>query len=619
MIRALPQRVAYRARHSRRALGIVWAAAPGYTVAWGLLTLVQGLIPPAVVYVTKWVVDGVNEAIGAGFTAEAVQDALLPALLMVGLVLLRQVLSGETSYVQTAQAELTQDHVKALIHAKAAEVDYAFYESDDYHNKLQDAHTQASGRILGLLGNVGGLARAAISFTAIAAILATYAWWLPLALFAGATPGLLVIIRHNRIYRTWWDGSLSDQRMADYLDHMLVLPDFAAETRVYGFGPWVAESYQGVRKGLREDRLRLLRRQVLARFGAALLTLVGVGGVMGWMVWRALHGLATIGDLALFYQAVTQGQSNTGSLLGGVGSAYTNALFLEQLFAFLDLEPELQDPPDAAPLPSILREGVRFENVSFAYPGATRPALDGLDLELPLDQITAIVGVNGAGKSTLVKLLCRFYDPQAGRVTLDGVDIRRVRKGDLLRTVGVMFQRPVRHQGSVWTNIRLSDKGASEAAVREAARLAGADEFVSRLPRGYDSVLGQMFYEGAELSGGQWQRIALARAYLRPSPVLVLDEPTSAMDSWSETEWFRNLRSISGGRAVAVVTHRLSVAMQADRVVVMDDGRVVEAGTHSELVARGGRYASSWHAQLDQAGAGPWAAGDGSSDLAVRG
>lgn len=592
-----------QAHHARRGLRLVWAAAPRWSALWLALVVVQGLLPGAVIYLTKWLVDGVAAALGAGMSggvAAALGPALGPVLGMAGVLLLQQVLGGVVVYVQTAHSEHVQDAIKARLHAKAVEVDYAFYDSEAYHNKLQDAHVQASQRALGLLQNVGSLLQGGVAFASIALILASYALWLPLALVAGALPGVLVLVQHNRRYRAWWDRTMSQRRRAQYLDLVLVLPDYVAEARLYGFGPALSASYQRIRRDLREEQLRLLRRQTVARFGAGLLTLAGIGAVMGWMVLRALRGLGTLGDLALFYQAVNQGQAVVRSVFDGVGNLYTNALFLEQLFAFLDLEPALHDPSEPLPVPSPVREGITYDDVTFRYPGAARPSLDGLTLHLPAGQIAAIVGTNGAGKSTLIKLLLRFYDPERGAVRIDGHDVRAFARADLLRAVNVLFQKPVEHQDSARANIALADLDATDDAIVAAARAAGAHDIIERLPRGYDSVLGRMFYEGAELSGGQWQRVALARAYLRPAPIVVLDEPTSAMDSWSEAEWFRRFRALVAGRTAAIVTHRFTVAMQADVIHVMADGRVVESGTHDELMAQGGRYAASWNEQTRQ-------------------
>lgn len=607
-----------RATHARRALKMVWRAAPGLSAIALVLTLIQGLVPAAIVYTTKWVVDSVDAVLGAGFSADTLMAALVPAVAMALLVLIQQGLSSGGGYIEVARSEIVQDRIKAIIHAKAVDVDYAFYESDDYHDKLRDAHSQAAPRSLGLLQNISSLAQNLVAFSSIAIIIGTYAWWLPLALFGGAAPGLFVIVYHNQVYRRWWDQTMTTRRKADYYDHVTVLPSFAGEVRLYGFGPAIAEAYQGIRVGLRESRLALLRRQSVARVGASVLALFGLGLLMVWMLNEALEGRATIGDLALFYQAINQGQSIVRSLFQGVGNMYTNALFLEQLFSFLDLKPKLAEPTDPAPVPGVVRDGVVFDGVWFSYPGAQKPSLQGLNLTIPAGKVTAIVGMNGAGKSTLLKLLCRFYEADRGRVLIDGIDVRSMRRDDIYRAVNVLFQTPVRHQDTAWSNIALADMNASREAIVEAAKAAGAFEFIDALPRGFDSVLGQFFYEGAELSGGQWQRVALARAYLRAAPIVVLDEPTSAMDSWSEMDWFRRFRTLVDGRTAAVITHRFTVAMQADVIHVMDEGRVVESGTHRELLALDGRYAASWTDQIrraEQAGRSPTMTSDLGPDL----
>ncbi|WP_420457510.1 ABC transporter ATP-binding protein [Rubrivirga sp.] len=581
---------------------MVWAAAPGLAAGWFALLLAQGAIPAAVVYTTKRVVDSANAAIGGGLSVENVGPAAFWGGIMVVLVVLQRALSSAVGYIQTSHSEYVQDQIRAKIHQKAVEVDYAFYESEDYHNKLQHSNTQAGQRALSLLQNIGSLLRDGLAFTSIAALLAVqYAWWLPLALLGGTLPALAVLSRHNRLYNDWWRRSMSKQRWADYLNLMVVYPDYAAEVRLFGAGRPLAEMYQDVRRVLRTERLDLLRRQSVATFGASFLGLLTLGGVLLWVARRAFGGPGTLGDLALFYQALNQGLSLMRSLMGGVGQAYANTLFLEDLFYFLDIQPAQADPEDPVPVPDQLVDGIRFEDVTFTYPGATRPSLRGLDLHLPNGKVTAIVGENGAGKSTLVKLLCRFYEIESGRVLLDGTDLREFERRDLLDHISVLFQNPVHYQAAASDNIRLADLGASDQAVVEAARQAGAHEFLSRLPKGLDTKLGKMFYEGGELSGGQWQRVALARAYLRQSPIIALDEPTSAMDSWSEMEWFERFRALVEGRTAVVITHRFTVAMQADVIHVMDAGRVIETGTHRELLDLGGRYAESWREQTRRA------------------
>jgi len=306
----------------------------------------------------------------------------------------------------------------------------------------------------------------------------------------------------------------------------------------------------------------------------------------------------------LFYQAIFQCQRALRSVLEHVGQIYANSLFLSNLFEFLALRPEVSDPPRPVEPPRVLREGISFRRVTFRYPGSDRAALRDFSLEVPAGQFAAVVGLNGAGKSTLVKLLCRLYDPEAGQITLDRIDLRELPLAELRRMLSVLFQEPVHYSASVAENIAVGEPGGAGAAqaIRDAAVAAGADECVARLPKGYDNLLGKWFEGGAELSVGEWQRLALARAFLRQSPIIVLDEPTSAMDPWAEADWLARFRRLASGRTTIVITHRFTTAMHAERIHVMVDGRIIESGRHDELIGRGGLYARSWAAQMEAGG-----------------
>ena len=374
----------------------------------------------------------------------------------------------------------------------------------------------------------------------------------------------------------------------------------AAELRLFGLGTNFQLAYQGLRRRLRTEHLKLLKNQSLARLSAGVVTLLIAGAAMAWMVWRTLQGLATLGDLALFYQAFHQGQSLMRTLLGNAGQIYANSLFLGNLFEFLGLEPHMVSPPQPVSAPSAIQEGIRFEQITFRYPGSERVALQDFNLTIPAGQVVAIVGANGAGKSTLVKLLCRFYDPEAGQITLDGIDIRDMSLEELRRLITVLFQWPVPYHATAGQNIALGDVQAapSAAEIAAAARGAGAHEVIARLPQGYNTLLGKWFANGTDLSGGEWQRIALARAFLRRAQIVVLDEPTSIMDSWAEAEWLERFRALVHGRTALIITHRFTTAMRADVIHVMQNGRIVESGSHDDLLARGGLYAQSWAAQI---------------------
>jgi ATP-binding cassette, subfamily B, bacterial len=584
-----------------RALGLVWAAAPGLTAAWLGLLAVQGLLPAATVLLMRSLVDGLVALVGGGAagrggaTWEAAQPVVLVAALLAGVMLLGELLGSAANWVRTAQAAQVGDHIQALIHAQSAAVDLAFYESPAYQDRLHRARSEASYRPLALVENLGGLGQNGITLGAMAAVLLPYGAWLPVALVVSTLPALYVVLRHRRRHHTWWQRTTADERRAWYYDWLLTARETAAELRLFGLGDRFRTAYGALRRRLRGERLRLVRNEALARLAANGAALLVAGGAMAWMAWRALQGLATLGDLTLFYQAFQRGQGLMRSLLENLGQIYGNSLFLGDLFEFLGLVPQVVDPAEPArPAAGDRGPAIEFRGVAFRYPGSRGEAVQDLDLAIGGGQIAAIVGPNGAGKSTLVKLLCRFYDPEAGRVTLDGVDLRDVSLADLRQRITVLFQDPVYYQATVAGNIDLEERAPGRAEVEAAARAAGAEEIVARLPQGYDTPLGRWFEGGTDLSAGEWQRIALARALLRPAPVIVLDEPTSAMDPWAEAEWVRRFRGLVAGRTAVVITHRLTTAAVADRIYVMEGGRVVEAGGHAELLARGGRYAESW-------------------------
>jgi len=348
---------------------------------------------------------------------------------------------------------------------------------------------------------------------------------------------------------------------------------------------------------LRQEHLKITRDQALAEWGASVVGVLIMGLAMGWMVWRAVQGEVTLGDLAMFQQAFQQGQRMMRTLLENVGQIYQNSLFLETLFGFLALKPALIDS-GTLQAPKVLQEGIRFEDIVFRYPGSERPALDHFSLTIPAGKIAAIVGTNGAGKSTLIKLLCRFYDPEEGRVSFDGTNLREVPLDEVRGMISVLFQEPVHYHDTAARNIVMgnleaeSDKRAVEAAA-QASTAAGS---ISRLPEGYEAMLGKWF-GGSDLSTREWQRVALARAFLRKAPIIVLDEPISAMDAWAEADWMGRFRNLTEGQTSLIITHRFTTAMQAHMIHVMDGGKITESGTHADLLDQDGRYARSWFDQ----------------------
>ena len=598
-------------RYFPRAIRLVWAAARYWSLLWAALLVIQGVLPVGVVLLTKELVDALAGAIGSSSAQwHAVGPILIPAALIGGFLLLGEAFRGASDWVRTVQAKLVEDHVSGLVQEKSTTVDLAFYESSDYHDHLHRARAEAGSRPLALLENGGSLIQNGITLIAMAAVLVPFGLWMPVALLVSTLPALVVVLRFAVRQHRWRLRTTEHDRRTAYYDWLLTAGEAAAEVRLFGLGNHFRSAYQTLRARLRREQLGLYRAQSLADLAASAIALMISAACLVWVAWQAVLGRTTLGDLALLYQAFSIGQRLMRSLLGNVGQIYYNVLFLGNLFEFLDLESHVLDPPSPsrAPLAEGAQQGlgIRFDDVTFCYPGSERTALQNFSLEVAAGKIVAIVGPNGAGKSTLLKLLCRFYDPSAGRVELGGIDLRDLALGDLRALITVLFQEPMHYNATVVENIAVGTQvnTRARADIEAAASAAGAALLIARLPQGYKTLLGKWFAGGVELSVGEWQRIALARAFLRSGSVIVLDEPTSAMDSWAEADWLIRFRTLVAGRTAIIVTHRFTTAMQADVIHVIDMGRVIESGSHAELLRQEGMYAQSWRMQM-RTGQGP--------------
>jgi ATP-binding cassette, subfamily B, bacterial len=565
------------------------------------LLVIQGFLPALSVYLTKLLVDNLVLAINAKGRWEDVWPVLVIVGITAAVMLLSDVLQSLSDWVRVAQSELIQDHIKNLTHQQAVSLDLSFYESPEYHDLLERVRSEASGRPLALLESCGSLLQNGLTLIVMAIVLVTYNPWLPLILLISTAPAFYVVLRFDRRYHQWWRETSSVRRHIEYCDYLLTHHQAATELRLFSLGDHFQSIYKRLRSELRTPRLAQLRKQSLAKLAASTSGLIVAGAAMAWMVYRAFQGLITIGDLALFYQTFQRGQGLMRVLLNNVGQVYTNTLFLEHLFTFLELKPKILKPDYPAPILSSLRQGIEFKSVTFRYPGSARTALQEFSFRIPANKVIAIVGPNGAGKSTLLKLICRFYEQEAGSIEIDGIDIRHFSERDLRQMLTVLFQFPINYQATVAENIGLGniERNESREAIEIAAQSAGAHEFITRLPNGYDTMLGKWLANGVELSGGEWQRIAMARAYVRRSPITILDEPTSFMDSWAEAEWFGRFRELTENRTAVIITHRFTIAMRADLIYVMDKGEIVESGSHQQLLSQGGLYAESWVAQMD--------------------
>jgi ATP-binding cassette subfamily B protein len=379
----------------------------------------------------------------------------------------------------------------------------------------------------------------------------------------------------------------------DYLSTLVTTDTYAKEVKLFGLGPYMVDRFEGLGKVYYDRQRQLIRKRNIAGTAWSMLSTIAGSAIYLYIALKAVSGELTLGDLALYTAAAAAVQSSVAGLFSGFSGMYENNLYLDTLYRFLDTQPEIDRPANPRPLPEPLRGHITFDNVSFAYPGADEAALRDVSFDIHPGETVAVVGKNGAGKSTLIKLLCRLYDPTAGRILLDGVDIRKLDPDELRGQISAMFQDHVSYQATASENIGLGDLNGltDRPRIEGSAARAGIAERIERLPRGYDSPLGRWFDEGVSLSGGEWQKIALARAFIRDVPVLVLDEPTSALDAQAEHDLFQRLHELAQGRTTLYISHRFSTVRQADRILLLEHGKLVEHGTHNELMSLDGGYA----------------------------
>ncbi|MCK5681002.1 ABC transporter ATP-binding protein, partial [bacterium] len=475
-----------------RTLKMVWDAAHWWSLASICLLIVQGVLPVALVYLTRTLVNGLV-AIRDGQNGQSpITPLIITVSLYVAVLVAKEIMGSVAKWVRRAQSELVQDHIHGLIHDQALRLDLSFFESPEYYNKLHRARTDAISRPLALIENIGNLTQNSITLFAMLVVLIPFGWALPLLLLLGTLPALFVVLRFTIRFHNWRIRNTANVRRSRYFDLIITERDSSLELRLFDLGRFFQKSFQALRKKLRIEHVKLAKDQAAAELVAVGFGLLSMFGGLLWVFNKFRQGLFTLGDLAMFFQAFGQGQRLMRTLLNNVGEVYRNIIFLENLFEFLELKANILEPENPQPLPELRRADIRFDRVSFSYPYSQRKALDNFNMVIKAGRITALVGTNGAGKSTLVKLLCRFYDPQEGQVTLGGEDLKKFSPRELCRQISVLFQEPVHYHASANDNIAYGDLHShpSNERIMEAAREAGADGPIQRLPEEYNSLLG---------------------------------------------------------------------------------------------------------------------------------
>jgi ATP-binding cassette subfamily B protein len=583
----------------RRAIGLVWQSAPRWTVASGLLLIVQGIVPLLGLYLTKQLVDTIAWASGLADRSAAFGQVGVLVALLAGTALLSTALDALVTLVGEAQGQAVTDHMLQLLHAKAIEVDLEYYENPQYHDTLHRAQQDAPTRPTRIVHGLLQLGQSVVSLVGIGVVIATLHWGVALLLLAASLPGILGRVYSSREVFDWRRSRTATERQAHYFNVLLTLPDFAKEIRLFQLGPHFAHRARELRQQLFRERLGIGRRRTLREFETQAISLLPVYGSCGYVAYQTVLGGISLGGLVMYFQAFQRAQTGLRTALTSLTGLYEDSLFIANLYEFLDLRPKVVATPTPRPFPRPMREGISLEHVSFNYPASQREALIDVSLAIRPGEIVAIVGANGSGKTTLIKLLCRLYDPNCGSIRIDGIDLREFRTADLRSAISVVFQDYGCYYLTARENIWFGDLAVApdDPRVQTAAEQSGAESVIARLPRGYETFLGKYMEDGENISVGEWQKVALARAFLRDAQVLVLDEPTSALDPAAEAEVFARFRQLIGGRAAVVISHRLSTVRLADRIYVFEDGRVVESGSHDTLMRESGRYAHLFETQ----------------------
>jgi ATP-binding cassette subfamily B protein len=576
---------------------LLWRTSPVLTIASLALRLTRAGLPIAALFVAKLIIDEVLRLRAHPGLIVSWADLLGSrlALLLAGeffLALLTDALGRGVALIDTLLSDLFSDETSLRLMHHAATLDLQDFEDSDIQDQLDRARRQASGRT-GLISQLFGLAQDTLTLVGFAAGIAAYAPWLIVVLAAAMVPGFLGEMRLNAesyalsAYRT------AERRELDYLRQTGASTGTSKEVKLFGLHDFLIDRYRTVSALVRGENNAFAKRRARAGAGLAALGTLGYYAAYAYLALRTARGGLSVGDLTFLAASLLRLRGLLGGLLSGVSALASQALYLQDLFNFLQVRPSITSPPNGLAFPLTVTSALVFEDVGFRYPDATSWAVRHLSFTVPAGEVVALVGENGAGKTTLVKLLTRLYDPDEGRILVDGHDLRAYDLDSLRAGIGVIFQDFVRYDFSAGDNIavgRIAQRDNHERIV-QAARLGRADEVVARLRGAYDQMVGRRFRGGVELSGGEWQKIALSRAYMRDAALLVLDEPTAALDARAEFEVFERFKALSAGRTAVLISHRFSSVRMADRIVVIADARVAESGTHEELLALGGHYA----------------------------
>ena len=581
-------------RFSRRAIDLVWSTSRPLTFGLALLTLIAGVLPAVIAFVGAQIVDAVVAAAALAREGSRVEigNVFRWVILEAALVVAMAAAQRGISFCQSLLRAQLGQRVNEMILDKALTLELAQFEDSEFYDKLTRARREASSRPLSLVTRTFGLVQNLIALVSFGVLLVGFSPWAMLVLLLAGLPSFIAETRFSGEAFTLFRWRSPDTRMQLYLETVIAREDHAKEVKLFGLGPLLLARYRAIfHKLYAADRALTLRRDLWG-LGLGVIGTLALYGAYAWIAWTTVFGRITLGQMTMYLMLFRQGQAAVSAMLSAIGGMYEDNLYLSTLYEYL--ETPVRVGGGAAVQGPDSRDGIRFEAVSFTYPGADAPTLHDINLHIRPGESLALVGQNGSGKTTLIKLLTRLYAPDQGRILLDGLDLAQWNENALRQRIGVIFQDFARYQMLVGENVGAGDVTRFEDRERwrEASDKGMASAFIDSLPQGFETQLGKWFKDGRELSGGQWQKIALARAFMREqADILVLDEPTAAMDAQAEATIFEHFSALSSQRILILISHRFSTVRMADQIVVIQDGRIIEHGNHAQLVAQAGHYA----------------------------
>jgi ATP-binding cassette subfamily B protein len=588
-----------------RVLRLVWSTSPWLTTGLAAASLLSGVLPAASVWISGGVLKSVVDAIVTHGRDLSLLWFYVGAQLVVGL--LQSLASTLTNITQQLLQERVGNSVQLMILRKADTLDLTFFEDPDFYDKLRDAANESMYKPMQIVSQVFTFIRTLITLFSMLAILLQLAWWLALIAIALPIPSFISSSRYGwRGYHKMRRES-PKRRMLWYLNHLMTVDEYNKEIKLFSLGRFFIQQYEDFAEEFYQENKKIVVGRYLAGFAWGSLSIIANSAIYIYVAFQAVVGHIGIDGLTRYTQAVMQVGSSFQGTLDGLSGIYENNLFVNTLYEFLAYQPRITSPRVSRPLerdPGVLGLDIEFRNVSFTYPGkdpATEAALRQMSFTIKAGEAIALVGRNGAGKTTIVKLLTRLYDPDEGQILMGGRDIREYDIEELRRVIGVIFQDYVTYQMNARENIGMGkiDEIENMELIAKAAGKSGASAVIDKLSGGYGTMLGRWFKDGVQLSGGEWQKVALARAFMRDAPILVLDEPTSALDAQAEYEIFTRFRLLTEGKTAIFISHRFSTVRLADRIFVIEQGVIKESGSHAELIALNGRYAELFNLQAE--------------------